>query len=224
MTFLSQRAIYLSIFLVSAALATRAHAQRDLAKVPEPNPVAEREAMRVDPSAEVNLFAADPQIRKPIQSNFDSMGRLWVASSESYPQLAPGEKADDKIIVLEDADGDGVAEKSTVFADGLLIPTGILPDGTDAAYIANATELLYLKDTDGDGKADKKQVVLSGFGTEDTHHLIHTLRWGFDGCLYFNQSIYIHSTVETAYEFRRRWDLALSPRDGRVRGFLQGIC
>lgn len=226
MTFLSQRAIYLSIFLVSAALATRAHAQRDLAKVPEPNPVAEREAMRVDPSAEVNLFAADPQIRKPIQSNFDSMGRLWVASSESYPQLAPGEKADDKIIVLEDADGDGVAEKSTVFADGLLIPTGILPDGTDAAYIANATELLYLKDTDGDGKADKKQVVLSGFGTEDTHHLIHTLRWGFDGCLYFNQSIYIHSTVETAYGTRNLdgggiW--RYRPETGELEVFCKGF-
>ncbi len=202
MTIQHCRAVYISAIVFSYQIAGLAFAQRDLAVVPEANPVAEREAMRIDPATEVNLFASDPQIRKPIQSNFDSLGRLWVASSESYPQLAPGEKADDKIIVLEDADGDGVAETSTVFADGLLIPTGVLPDGTNAAYVAHATELLYLKDTDGDGRADQRRVVFSGFGTEDTHHLIHTLRWGHDGCLYFNQSIYIHTTVETAYGTR----------------------
>ena len=52
-------------------------------------------------------------------------------------------------------------------------------------------------DTDGDGKADKREVILSGFGTEDTHHMVHALRWGPDGLLYFNQSIYIHSHIET---------------------------
>lgn len=176
-----------------------ASAQRDLTDIPEPNPTAELAAMTLDSAVKVNLFAADPDIRKPIQMNFDAKGRLWVASSESYPQLAPGEKANDKILVLEDTDHDGTADKSTVFADGLLIPTGVLPDGTDACYVAHATEILYLQDTDGDGRADRREVVLSGFGTEDTHHLIHTLRWGPDGCLYFNQSIYIHSTVETAY-------------------------
>lgn len=191
------------IAVFNTAFETVALAQRDLTDIPEPNPTAELAAMTLDPAVSVNLFAADPDIRKPIQMNFDSAGRLWVASSESYPQLAPGEKADDKILVLEDTDGDGTADKSTVFADGLLIPTGVLPDGTDAAYVAHATEILYLEDTDGDGKADRRQVVLSGFGTEDTHHLIHTLRWGPDGCLYFNQSIYIHSTVETAYGTRK---------------------
>lgn len=178
-------------------------AQRELKEIPQPDPANELASMRVDPAMEVHLFASDPQICKPIQSNFDSHGRLWVASSQSYPQLAPGEIANDKIVVLEDRDGDGVAETSTVFAEGLLIPTGILPDGPHAAYVAHATELLYLEDTDRDGRADRREVVLSGFGTEDTHHLIHTLRWGFDGCVYFNQSIYIHSTIETAYGVRR---------------------
>ena len=81
--------------------------------------------MQVDPAAAVNLYAADPDIRKPIQMNFDSQGRLWIASSEVYPQIKPGEKANDKIIVLRDTDGDGVADTRTVFADGLLIPTGV---------------------------------------------------------------------------------------------------
>src|SRR5262249_49131265 len=96
----------------------------------------------------------------------------------------------------------GKADKITVFADGLLIPTGIEP-GDGGAYVANSTELLHLADTDGDGKADKRRVMLSGFGTEDTHHILHTLRWGPDGMLYFNQSIYIHSHIETPHGVRR---------------------
>ena len=134
--------------------------------------------------------------------NFDAKGRLWVASSEVYPQIKPGEVANDKVVILEDTDSDGKADKTTVFADKLLIPTGVEP-GDGGAYVANSTELVHLADTDGDGKADVREVVLSGFGTEDTHHILHTLRWGPDGMLYFNQSIYIHSHVETPWGVRR---------------------
>ena len=108
---------------LAATLSIDAFAQRELTDIPEPDPVAERSQMRVDEAAAVNLYAADPDISKPIQINFDSAGGLWVASSEVYPQIAPGEIANDKIIVLRDTDGDGVADKRTVFADGLLIPT-----------------------------------------------------------------------------------------------------
>ncbi len=79
-----------------------------------------------------------------------------------------------------------------------MIPTGVLP-GDGGAYVANSTELIHLEDTDGDGKADRRRTVLSGFGTEDTHHLLHTLRWGPDGWMYLNQSIYIHSHIETPF-------------------------
>lgn len=194
--------------LILIALATlgsanrSALAQRDLTELPKPDPVAEVAAMKAAEGAAVNLYAADPDIRKPIQINFDSLGRLWVASSEVYPQIKPGEVANDKILVLQDSDGDGVCDTSRVFADGLLIPTGVIPDEQGGAYVAASTELLHFADTDGDGKADKRRVVLSGFGTEDTHHLIHTLRWGPDGCLYFNQSIYIHSHIETTFGTR----------------------
>lgn len=180
-----------------SCFATVANAQRDLTDIPKPDPNAEAAAMKLDPKAAINLFAADPAIRKPIQMNFDCTGALWVASSESYPQVKPGEIPNDQIVVLRDLDKDGVAESSTVFADGLLIPTGVIPDGPHAAYVAASTELLYFKDTDHDGVADERRVVMSGFGTEDTHHLVHTLRWGPDGCLYFNQSIYIHSHIDT---------------------------
>ncbi|HZK81246.1 MAG TPA: HEAT repeat domain-containing protein, partial [Humisphaera sp.] len=104
----------------------------------------------------------------------------------------------DKVIVLEDTTGAGKADKSTVFAGGLFIPTGILP-GDGGCYVANSTEILHLKDTTGSGKADQRRVVLSGFGTEDTHHIIHAFRWGPDGRIYFSQSVYIHSHVETPW-------------------------
>ena len=185
--------------LLSGSLAW---AQRDLTDIPAPDPELERKSFKVAEGFEVNLYAADPQIAKPIQMNFDPQGRLWIASSEIYPHIKPGEKANDKILVVEDKDGDGVADKTTVFADGLLIPTAVMP-GDGGAYVGNSTELLHLKDTDGDGKADVRKTELTGFGTEDTHHIVHTLRYGPGGHLYFNQSIYIHSHIETPYGVRR---------------------
>jgi putative membrane-bound dehydrogenase-like protein len=169
-------------------------AQREITDIPDPDPQIELDSFQVAEGFEVNLFAADPAIAKPIQMNFDSQGRLWIASSEVYPQIAPGQEPIDRILVVEDVDGDGRADKTDVFADGLLIPTGVEP-GDGGAYVANSTELLHLRDTDGDGRADERRVMLSGFGTEDTHHILHTLRWGYDGLLYFNQSIYIHSHI-----------------------------
>ena len=191
-----------SVILLALLIASPALAQRDLATIPDPDPEVERRSFLVDPGFEVNLFAADPLLAKPIQMNFDARGRLWVASSEVYPQIQPGQAASDKILVLEDKDGDGAADSTTIFADGLLIPTGVEP-GDGGAYVANSTELLFLKDTDGDGKADSRRVILSGFGTEDTHHILHTLRWGEDGMLYCDQSIYIHSHIETPHGPRR---------------------
>ncbi|WP_345328101.1 PVC-type heme-binding CxxCH protein [Novipirellula rosea] len=205
---------------------TQLYAQRDLTEIPQPDPVSESAEMRVDESANVNLYAADPQIRKPIQMNFDASGALWVATSEVYPQIKPGELADDKIVVLRDTDGDGDIDQSTTFADGLLIPTGVIPDGENACYVADSTQLLHLADTDGDGIADQRRVIFSGFGTEDTHHLLHTLRWGPDGCLYFNQSIYIHSHIDTAYGTRHLdgggiW--RYRPSTGRLEVFCKGF-
>lgn len=166
------------------------------------DPQRELESFHVADGFEVTLFAAEPMVVKPIQMNWDPDGRLWVVSSTAYPHLKTGAEANDKIYVLEDTDGDGKADKSTLFAEGLLTPTGILP-GDGGVYVANSTEILHFTDTDGDGKADKRRKVLSGFGTADTHHLIHTFRWGPEGRLYFNQSIYIYSHVETPSGIKR---------------------
>ncbi len=194
----------ISLFALALALACSplAHAQRDLKNIPDPDPEEERKTFILPEGFEVNLYAADPLLAKPIQMNFGADGRLWIASSEVYPQIKPGQEATDKILVLSDDNHDGRADKTTVFTSDLLVPTGVLP-GNGGCYVANSTELIFLKDTDGDGKADLRRTVLSGFGTEDTHHLLHTLRWGHDGQMYMNQSIYIHSHVETPYGVKR---------------------
>jgi putative heme-binding domain-containing protein len=208
------------LFLPSLALA------QANAIVPDPDPEIERKSFIVAPGFEVNLFAGDPLLAKPLQINFDPAGRLWVSSSEVYPQIKPGEKANDKILILEDTDGDGKADKTTVFADGLLIPTGVEP-GDGGAYVANSTELIHLSASKPGGKADRARVLLSGFGTEDTHHIIHTFRWGPDQSLYFNQSIYIHSHLETPHGVKRlngggiwRYRPETEQLDVFVRGFV----
>ncbi|MBN9522154.1 c-type cytochrome [bacterium] len=196
------------------------------AKVPDPDPEVERRSFQVADGFEVTLYAADPLLNKPIQINFDPQGRLWVASSATYPQIKPGETANDRIIVLEDTNRDGKADKTTVFADGLLIPTGVVP-GDGGAYVANSTELVHLSASQPGGKADRRKVLLSGFGTEDTHHIIHTFRWGPDSRLYFNQSIYIHSHIETPHGVRRlnaggiwRYEPTTSRLDVFARGWI----
>lgn len=180
----------------------------------------------IAPGFEVSLYAESPLLAKPIQMNFDPQGRLWVVSSEVYPQIQPGQTANDKVLVLEDTTGAGKVDKSTVFADGLLIPTGVEP-GDGGVYVGQGTQLLFFKDTQSTGKADEKRVVLSGFGTEDTHHIVHTLRWGPDGQLYFDQSIYIHSHIETPNGVERLnsggiWHMRTSNLQLGV--FLRGFC
>ena len=189
----------LLVFLLSW---TSVSAQRSLKDIPNPDPAEQIKTFSLAEGFEVNLYASDPVIAKPVQMNWDAQGRLWVVSSGTYPHIKPGQTAGDQLVMLEDRDGDGIAEHHQVFAEGLLVPTAVMP-GDGGVYVANSTELLHFKDTNGDGKADQRRVVLSGFGTEDTHHILHTLRWGPGGDLYFNQSIYIHSHIETPHGPKR---------------------
>jgi glucose/arabinose dehydrogenase/azurin len=150
---------------------------------------------------EVNLFASEkefPELANPIAMTFDDRGRLWLTTSTTYPHVLPGRKPDDKIVVLEDTNHDGRADKLTVFADGLYLPMGFeLGDG--GVYVDQEPNLMFLKDTDGDGKADERRVVLHGFGTEDSHHAIHAFTWGAGGGLFFQEGTFLHSQVETPY-------------------------
>ncbi|MCO8125370.1 HEAT repeat domain-containing protein [Stieleria sp. TO1_6] len=174
---------------------------------------------------EVTLWAENPMLNKPIHMNFDPQGRLWLASSEAYPMIEVGQAMPDKVLILEDSNQDGTADKSTLFADGLLIPTGLAP-GDGGVYVAQSTDLLFLKDTDGDGTADHRERVLSGFGTEDTHHNLHTLLFGPDGRLYMNQSVYTRTDTETPYgvvRLKAGGGFRFDTENKRMDTFFQGL-
>ena len=173
---------------------------------------------------QVNLFAADPMLANPVHMHWDSKGRLWVACSWAYPQLKPGEVADDKIIILEDTDDDGVADKSTVFADGLYLPTG-LELAAGGCFVAQSPDVFFFKDTDGDDVADVKQLALTGFGIEDSHHSISAWRRGPGGWIYFQEGIFLHSQVETQYGVVRNFNggvYQFNPRTQQLQVFCTG--
>src|SRR5439155_4692912 len=104
------RSLIVCLFVFPSGLV---FAQKDVKNIPNPDPEEERKSFQVADGFEVNLYAADPLLAKPIQMNFDPQGRLWVASSEVYPQILPGQTANDKILILEDTQGVGVADKTT---------------------------------------------------------------------------------------------------------------
>ncbi|MFI4874338.1 MAG: PVC-type heme-binding CxxCH protein, partial [Blastopirellula sp. JB062] len=164
-------------------------------------PEAALKSFKLPEGYEINLFASEqefPELRNPVQFAFDAKGRLWLATMESYPMYLPGTPVDDKILILEDTDGDGKADKKTVFADGLHLPTGLeLGDG--GAYVAAQPNLIFLKDTDGDDKADVKKYMLHGFDSADSHHSISAFTWGPGGALYFQEGTFHHTQTETPY-------------------------
>lgn len=216
-----------SCLLLLGALAAigSVHAQNGLRDIPNTAHDAQLNAFKVREGMSINLFAHEPAVSNPVHMNWDQRGRLWVVSSPLYPHIQPGQEENDQIVILEDKDGDGVAETHTVFADDLHIPTAILP-GDGGCYVANSIEVLFLKDTDGDDVADEREVILSGFGTEDTHHLVHTFRWGPEGKMWMNQSIYIHTHLETPYGIRRllgggMWHY--QPETRRAEVFMKGL-
>jgi putative membrane-bound dehydrogenase-like protein len=141
--------------------------------------------MVVPAGFEVKLFAAEAQLGgKPICMNWDERGRLWVAVTRDYPNdKQPAGKGRDRIVVCEDTDGDGTADKFTVFADRLSIPTS-LAFARGGVVVHQAPDTLFLKDTDGDGVADERRVLFTGWGTSDTHAGPSNLRYGPDNWLY----------------------------------------
>jgi glucose/arabinose dehydrogenase len=160
---------------------------------------------------EVSLFASEvefPDLQKPVQFAFDARGRLWVVTMPSYPMYLPGTPVDDKVLILEDTNGDGKADKQTIFARGLHLPTGIeLGDG--GAYVAAQPNLMFLKDTDGDDVADIYELRLHGFDSADSHHSISAFEWGPGGDLYFMEGTFHHSQIETPYGPTRVHDAAV---------------
>jgi glucose/arabinose dehydrogenase len=163
------------------------------------SPEEQIKSFKLPPGYEVNLFASEvefPELANPVQFTFDAKGRLWVIVMPTYPHYLPGEDVNDKVLILEDTNNDGRADKQTVFAEGLYLPTGIeLGDG--GCYVAEQRHLLFLRDTDGDDRADTKEIVLHGFDSSDSHHSISAFTWGPGGALYFQEGTFNQSQIET---------------------------
>jgi putative membrane-bound dehydrogenase-like protein len=143
-----------------------------------------RAAFRVAPGLRVELVAAEPQIVSPVAMAFDEDGRLWVVEMRDYPNgPAKGQPAEGRIVVLEDRDGDGRFETSTVFADRLLFANGVLP-WKGGALVTAAPYIIHLRDTDGDGKADQREVLFEGFATQNPQLRVSHPILGLDNWIY----------------------------------------
>ncbi len=150
----------------------------------------------------MELFADEkifPNLANPSQIAFDNKGRLWVSCMPSYPHYRIGdEDPNDKILIYEDTDKDGKADKEIVFVDHITTPMGfeITEHGV---FVSLGTDLVLFKDTDGDDKADMKELVLSGFDDHDTHHAISSFCADPSGAFFMGEGTFLHSNVETPY-------------------------
>ena len=157
--------------------------------------------MTVHAGMKVNLFASEeqfPDLVSPVQMAFDPKGRLWVAAWQTYPHWKPTEPMNDKLLIFEDTNKDGKADKVTTFTDKLHNPTGFEFWG-GGVIVAMAPNLLFLKDTDGDDKADQKTYLIHGLDTADTHHTANSFTLDPGGALYFQEGTFHHTQVETPY-------------------------
>ncbi|HAD61670.1 MAG TPA: hypothetical protein DCG12_20730 [Planctomycetaceae bacterium] len=193
--------------------------------VAEANVEEELKAFSVAEGLSVNLFASEADgLTSPLNLRWDSRGRMYVTVTTTYPHIFPGDIPNDKIIMLEDTDNDGVADQSTVFAEGLNIPTGI-EIGNGGIYVGQNTEILFLKDTDNDGKADQRTVLYGGFGNGDSHQTINSFIWSPGGELYFGHGDGCESRVETPWGVSGLFNAGyyhMRPRRGQLIPFLEG--
>ena len=150
----------------------------------------------------VELFASEkefPDLANPVQMSFDNQGRLWVAVMPTYPHYKPGDaRPNDKLIIFEDTNNDGKADKQTTFADDLHLPLGF-EIAHDGVYVNQSENIVLLKDTNRDDKYDVKEVLLSGFDDHDSHHGASAFCADPSGAIYMGEGVFLQTNVETAY-------------------------
>jgi len=210
--------VFLSCCLLTAdllAAGKEIEGERKAAQTACPTPEEARAKMSVPEGYEVRCFAHEPMVQNPVAMTWDHRGRLWVVEAYEYPNgsehPAPfgGEAKDDqyhplprtgdkiprdRVIILEDTDNNGEADKRTVFVEGLNLASAIIC-GDNGIYVGQQPHLIHFRDDDGDDKPDAWRVVLTGFGREDTHELVNSFTWGPDGWLYMTHGVFTNSKV-----------------------------
>jgi putative membrane-bound dehydrogenase-like protein len=147
-------------------------------------PAPARKAFRLAPGLRAEVVAAEPEVESPVALAFDEDGRLWVVEMRDYPNgPAPGRPPEGRIRVLEDRDGDGRYEHSTVFADRLLFANGLMP-WKGGVVVTAAPHILYLRDSDGDGQADHREILFEGFAAQNPQLRVSHPVLGLDNWIY----------------------------------------
>lgn len=181
--------------------------------------------MKVHPGCRVNLFASEeqfPDLVNPVQMAWDTKGRLWVSAWRNYPERTPTSTVGDKLLVFEDTDHDGKADKCTTFLDDLNCPTGF-QFYKDGVLVMQAPDLWFVRDTDGDGKADTKERVLMGMDSADSHHTTNSICYEPGGAVYLSDGIFHRTQVESAGGPVRNNDAAIyrfEPRTGSFERYI----
>lgn len=150
-------------------------------------PAAAVDKMTLKDGFQANVYASEPMMTQPMAFCWDSKGRLWVAENRDYESRGDGfaNSGDSRILILEDTDHDGVADKRKVFAEGIPFPAGIAV-GMGGLWLGAPPNLLFVPDRDGDDRADMDdiEVRLTGWGIRDRHETLNSFHWGPDGWLY----------------------------------------
>jgi putative heme-binding domain-containing protein len=179
---------------------------REPAQLEYPTPEQSIAQMTMPEGFQVECFASEkefPELANPSQIGFDSKNRLWVACMPNYPQWLPGaSKPNDRLLILEDTNDDGKADKRTVFYDKLICPTGF-EFYKDGVLVVDEPRVLFLRDTDDDDVADEVTHVIDGVGTEDTHHAVGAFEYSPGGRLHMLEGIAMLTTIETPHGARR---------------------
>ncbi len=177
--------------------------------------------MTVPDKCKVTLFASEeqfPELIKPVQMAWDTKGRLWVAAWPNYPSRTPDSKDGDKLLILEDTNNDGKADKCTTFTDELNCPTGF-NFYKDGVLVMKSPDLWFMRDTNGDGKADWKERVLMGLDAADSHHETNSMVLDPGGATYLSDGVFHRTQVETAAGPVRNIDGAIYRYEPRTHRF-----
>jgi glucose/arabinose dehydrogenase/azurin len=181
--------------------------------------------MKVHSGMKVNLFASErefPELINPVQMAWDTRGRLWVAVWPKYPGRRPTDDTGDSLVILEDTDGDGRADRLTTFLDDLNAPTGF-QFHRDGVLVMQAPDLWFVRDTDGDGRGDWRERVLMGMDSADSHHTANAICLDPGGAMYLSDGVFHRTQVETASGPVRNNDAAIyrfEPRTGRFETYI----
>ncbi|HKS37700.1 MAG TPA: PVC-type heme-binding CxxCH protein, partial [Verrucomicrobiae bacterium] len=209
----------LSLSMMASALGAESDGVMPWRHDQPPNePYSPQEAIRkmsVPDGFTVELVASEPDIVNPIALSFDDRGRIWITESIEYPRKPAG-VGRDRVKIIEDTDADGRADKITVFAEGLNIPTGVAI-GYGGVWVLNAPDLLFLGEKDG--REASREVVITGFGRTDTHELPNSLTWGPDGWLYGLNGVFNQCQIRSNNGKEYKFNCALWRVHPRTREF-----